>query len=277
MKHYENYFKNHKKQNIFYQSWIPDGDIKAILLIVHGLAEHSGRYENVVRHFTPKGYAIYAYDHPGHGRSNGERCFIERFDDFLQTLEAFSGQVKRGFSDTPVYVVGHSMGGAITASYLTTRQEDFSGAILSGPAVKISDNMPKITLLLGKILSALAPKSGLTQLNAEGVCRDPNVVKAYENDPLVYRGKITARLAGELFSAIKQTNKNAHKITIPLLIVQGGEDILVPADGAITFSEIVGSTDKTIKIYDDLYHEVFNEPEHEQVLTDVENWLESHL
>jgi acylglycerol lipase len=277
MSHYENHFKNHRKQDIFYQSWIPDDEIKAILLVVHGLAEHSGRYENVVKHFVPKGYAVYAYDHPGHGRSPGDRCYIDRFDDFLQTLECFSGLVRRGFPDTPVYLIGHSMGGAISAAYLTTRQEEFSGAILSGPAVKISDDMSKLTLFMGKVLSALAPKSGLLQLEADGISRDPEVVKTYENDPLVYRGKITARLAGELFSAIKRTAENAHKITLPLLIVQGGEDKLVPPDGASLFHERIGSADKSVKIYDGLYHEIFNEPEREEVLTDVENWLEHHL
>ena len=277
MKHFESYFKNHKKQTIFYQSWIPEDDIKAILLIVHGLAEHSGRYFPVVNHFVPKGYAVYAYDHPGHGKSHGTRCYIDRFNDFLLTLESFSGQIKRGFPNTPVFVIGHSMGGAVTAAYLTRRQEDFTGAVLSGPAVKISDDISGLSRLAGKVLSVLAPKSGVIQLNADGVSRDPEVVKAYEEDPLVHRGKITARLAGELFSAIVKTGKNAHKITLPILIVQGGEDKLVPADGVRLFGEKIGSKDKNVKIYDGLYHEVFNEPEREEVLSDVENWLERHL
>ena len=277
MHHNENYFKNHKKQKIFYQSWIPDADIKAILLVVHGLAEHSGRYENIIHHFVPKGYAVYAYDHPGHGKSHGDRCYIDRFDDFLMTLESFSGLVRKRFQKTPVFLLGHSMGGAISAAYLTTRQDDFSGAVLSGPAVMISDEMSKISLMMGKVMSVLAPKSGLLQLNADGVSRDPEVVNAYESDPLVYRGKITARLFGELFSAISRTLGNAYKITLPILIVQGGEDKLVPAKGAGLFGEKIRSVDKTIKIYEGLYHEVFNEPEHKEVLTDVENWLEKHL
>ena len=277
MKHFENYFKNHKKQSVFYQSWVPEGDTKAILLIVHGLAEHSGRYFPVVNHFVPKGYAVYAYDHPGHGKSHGERCYVDRFNDFLLTLESFSGMIKRGFPTTPVFVIGHSMGGAVTAAYLTRRQEDFSGAILSGPAVKISDEISVMTRLTGKVLSVLAPKSGVIQLDADGVSRDPAVVEAYENDPLVYRGKITARLAGELFKAIEKTGKNAHKITLPVFIVQGGEDKLVPAGGARQFAEKIGSKDKSVKIYDGLYHEVFNEPERQDVLSDVENWLERHL
>ncbi len=277
MKHREDSFKNHRKEDIFYQYWLPEGVMKAVLLIVHGLAEHSGRYMNVVNHFVPRGYAVYAYDHPGHGRSFGLRCHIDGFNDFLTTLEYFSSLVRRRHPGVPVFIIGHSMGGAVSAAYLTTNQDEFSGAILSGPAVKVSNKLPKFMLLMGKVQSALMPRSGLWQLEADGISRDPDVVKAYESDPLVYSGKITARLAAELFSAIRRTNDIADKITLPMLIVQGGLDRLVDPAGAKLFHQKIGSTDKTLKVYDGLYHEVFNEPERGKVLKDVEEWLSEHL
>jgi acylglycerol lipase len=277
MKHREDNFLNHRNEDVFYQCFLPEGEIKAILLIVHGLAEHSGRYMNVVDHFVSKGYGVYAYDHPGHGRSFGLRCFVRRFDDYLKPLEYFSSLVRRRHPGIPVFVVGHSMGGAVTAAYLTTSQDEFSGAVLSGPAVTISDKLSKFMQIMAAVQSALLPRSGLWQLEAEGVSRDPEVVAAYEKDPLVYRGKITARLAGELFKAIRRTYDQADKITLPMLIVQGGDDSLVPAAGAKEFYEKIGSTDKTLKIYDGLYHEVFNEPEHRDVLKDVSDWLAAHL
>jgi alpha-beta hydrolase superfamily lysophospholipase len=130
---------------------------------------------------------------------------------------------------------------------------------------------------VGKVISALMPKFGLIGLNAEGVSRDPAVVQAYVSDPLVWHGKITARLSAELVKAMQRVTAEATKITLPILIVQGSADKLVDPKGAQMLYEKVSSVDKAIKIYDGLYHEVYNEPEHDQVLGDVKAWLEAHL
>jgi len=169
------------------------------------------------------------------------------------------------------------MGGLISAAYLLEHQSELSGAILSGPSVKVPENISSATIFMGKMLSALMPKAGLLALEAEGVSRDPEVVKDYVNDPLVYTGKTTARLAAELLKAMQRVSAEAARITLPILMVQGGADRLVDPSGAQMLYEKVGSKDKTMKIYDGLYHEVFNEPEHPQVLSYVEGWLESHL
>ena len=166
------------------------------------------------------------------------------------------------------------MGGLISSIFLLDHQDELSGAVLSGPSVKVPD-MSSVTILAGKLFSTLMPKLGLLALEADGVSRDPEVVKAYINDPLVYTGKITARLAAELLKAMKSAAAGASKITLPILIAQGSEDRLVDPDGAQMLHDTVGSVDKTLKIYDGLYHEIFNEPEHQKVLGDVEAWLES--
>jgi alpha-beta hydrolase superfamily lysophospholipase len=134
-----------------------------------------------------------------------------------------------------------------------------------------------VTIFAGKLLSALLPRAGLIALEAEGVCRDPAVVEAYVNDPLVYTGKATARLGAELLKSMAHITAEAGKITLPVLIVQGGADRLVDPAGARMLYDAVGSADKTLRVYDGFYHEVFNEPEHEQVLGDVEEWLEKRL
>jgi alpha-beta hydrolase superfamily lysophospholipase len=152
-----------------------------------------------------------------------------------------------------------------------------TGAVLSGPAVKVHGTVSPTTIFLGKVISALMPKLGLVGLEAEGVSRDPAVVQAYVNDPLVCRGKVTSRLSAELLKAIRRVTGEATKITLPILIVQGSADKLVDPKGAQVLYDAVGSVDKTIKIYNGLYHEVFNEPEHDQVLGDVKAWLEAHL
>ena len=274
MNHQEGDFKGIRDLKIYYQCWLPEKDPKAVLFIVHGLAEHSGRYMNLVNHFVPLGYAIYGVDHIGHGKSDGLRVYVEQFEDFTDTLKDFSHMIRDWQPKKPLFLIGHSMGGLISSIFLLDHQDELSGAVLSGPSVKVPD-MSSVTILAGKLFSTLMPKLGMLALEADGVSRDPAVVQAYLNDPLVYTGKITARLAAELLKAMKRAEVDASKITLPILIAQGSEDRLVDPDGAQMLHDTVGSVDKTLKIYDGLYHEIFNEPEHQKVLGDVEAWLES--
>ena len=277
MKHHEGYFKSIRDTNIYYQYWLPEGEPKAILLVAHGIAEHSGRYMNVVNHFVPAGYAVYGIDHIGHGKSDGKRVCVERFQDYTKTLKKYFSMIRGWQPEKPIFLVGHSMGGLISSAYLLEHQDELTGAVLSGPGIKVPDNISNAVIFAGKILSLVMPKAGIIQLDAEGICRDPAVVDAYVNDPLVYTGKITARLGAEMLKTIQHVTGSATKIRLPIMIVQGGSDKLVDPRGAQLLYDSVSSEDKTIKIYDGLYHEVFNEPEHGQVLDDVKVWLESHL
>ena len=276
MKHHEGFFKGVRDANIYFQSWLPEGESKAALLFVHGLAEHSGRYGNVINHFVPLGYAVYGIDHLGHGKSEGERGHVKRFDDYTNTLKVYFDMVREWQPGKPIFLVGHSMGGLIGAVYLLDHQTELAGAVLSGPAVKIPGDVTPATIFMGKMLSALIPGFGLIGLEANGVSRDPGVVQAYVGDPLVHKGKMTARLAAEMLQAMRTIGDQAARITLPILIVQGSADKLVNPAGARMLYDAVSSADKEIKIYDGLYHEVFNEPEHDRVLRDVEIWLEAH-
>jgi acylglycerol lipase len=277
MRHQEGFFKGVRDANTYYQRWLPEDPARAVLLIVHGLAEHSGRYMNLVDHFVPLGYAVYGIDHLGHGKSEGERVYVERFQDFTDELKIYFDMIRVWQPEKPIFLVGHSMGGLITSVYLLDHQDELAGAILSGPSVKVPENISQAIILVGKVFSALMPRFGLIQLEAEGVSRDPGVVEAYVNDPLVYTGKTTARLAAELLKAMQRVTAEAAMITLPILIVQGGADKLVDPEGARLLYDSARSPDKTLKVYEGLYHEVFNEPEHELVLKDVEGWLEAHL
>lgn len=276
MKHQEGTFKGIRGETIYYQSWLPEGEPRAILLIVHGLAEHSGRYANVVNRFVPLGYAVYGVDHVGHGKSSGTRVFVERFEDYTDTLKTYFKLIRDRQPAKPVFLLGHSLGGLIGVVYLLDHQAEVTGAVLSGPAVKIKDDVSRSFILLGKMISVLMPKAGVMGLDAEGVSRDPAVVQAYVNDPLVYRGKVTARLSAELVKAIRRVHAEASSIRLPILILQGSADRLVDPKGAQMLYDAVSSVDKAIKTYDGLYHEVYNEPERDQVLGDVEAWLETH-
>jgi alpha-beta hydrolase superfamily lysophospholipase len=277
MKHIEGNFEGVRGTNIYYQGWLPEGDTKAVLLIVHGLGEHSGRYMNVVERFVPQGYAIYGFDHIGHGKSDGDREMVQRFDDFTNTLRIFYSMVEEWQAGVPIFLLGHSMGGTIASYYLLDHQVDFKGAIISAPLVKVGDSVSRATITMSKILSKIAPKMGVMALDVNGISRDPKVVEVYVNDPLVFHGKTPARIGAELLSAMMRITAEAGKFTLPLIIVQGAEDILVEPSGAQMLYDKASSADKSLKIYDGMYHEVFNEPDRERVLKEVENWLESQL
>lgn len=277
MKYQEGYLKGVRDTDIYYQYWLPEGEPKAILLVVHGLAEHSGRYMNVVNFLVPSGYAVYGIDHIGHGKSDGKRVYVKRFQDYTKTLKNYFDMIREWQPEKPIFLIGHSMGGLISAAYLLEHQDELSGAVLSGPGIKVPDNISQAIIFVGNMLSIIMPKAGLIQLDAEGVSRDPAVVDAYVNDPLVYTGKITARLGAELLKAMQCVTDQAPKIRLPIMIVQGSDDKLVDPSGAQLLYDLVSSKDKTIKIYNGFYHEVFNEPEHEQVLNDVKTWIEAHL
>lgn len=245
-----------------------------MLIIVHGLSEHSGRYMNLVNYFVPKGYAVYGLDHVGHGRSPGTRVFVERFDHFVESVHQFVGLISEWLPGVPRILVAHSLGGLIGTAFLIAHQSMVDIALLSGPAVKMPESISPITITIGRILSVIVPKLGVTQLGAGGISRDPAVVQAYLDDPLVYNGKITARLGSEIFKTMQYVTGHAEQITLPLLIIHGGSDKVVDPASAKMLYERVSSTDKSLKIYEGLYHETFNEAEHLQVMADVEEWFE---
>ena len=276
MHHTEGNFKDASNANIYYQAWLPEGEVKAVLLILHGLGEHSGRYTNVVDHFVPLGYAVYGFDLIGHGKSDGMREYVDRFEEFTDTLTLYYKMIRGWQTNKPVFLLGHSMGGLIQVYYLLDHQADFKGAVISAPSVKVGESISQTVITFAKILSALAPKAGLQALDASSISSDPAVVSAYVSDPLVFHGKTTARLGGELLKAIERVTAEMDAIRLPFIIVQGGKDRLSDPQGAQMLYDRAGSSDKTLKIYPDLQHEVFNEPDRARVLKDVETWLEAH-
>lgn len=277
MVHEEGFFQGVRGMRIYRQSWLPDGEPRAAVLIVHGLGEHSGRYTNVVNELVPLGYALYGLDHAGHGKSDGTREYVERLEDYTDTLDIYRGMVAQAQPGKPLFLYGHSMGGLITAYYLLDRQAGLAGAVLSAALTRVPANISALTITMGRVLSRLAPKAGVLGLDAAGVSRDPSVVQAYVSDPLVHHGKTTARLSAEMLRAMGRISAEAGKITLPVLIYAGSADRMVNPDDARFLHGAIGSADKTLKIYDGLYHEAHNEPEHPTVLGDMAAWLAAHV
>lgn len=263
--------------NLFWQKWLPQECPKAIILLVHGYAEHSGRYQYFAEHCVGKGYAVFAVDHWGHGKSEGAPGFVPDFSVFRDGVDRLFDQVKQDFPDLPIMLVGHSMGGLISATYLLSEQQKFSACVLSGPAIKAAEEPSSVLKAISGFLSRFFPKLGVLALDANGVSRDPDVVADYLADPLVYNGKMGARLAAEMLANMAMVQENAGRISLPMLMLHGGKDSLAGVEGSEFLDTHISSHDKQLKIYPELFHEIFNEPEKDTVLKDMTDWLDAQL
>jgi len=276
MDHLEGTFQGFEGLELYYQRWRPGGEPKAVLTIVHGFGEHSGRYANVVNWLVPKGYAIYAFDLRGHGRSPGQRSYINRWAEYREDVRAFLTFAQKQEPGRPLFLMGHSMGGLIVLEYTLHYPEGLQGVIVSGPALAQTGVSP-LLMALGRLLSRIWPRFTLeTNLDATAISRDPAVVEAYVNDPLVH-SVATARLGAEMSKAMAWVNDHAADLRVPLLILQGGADRLVSPEASRAFFERVASEDKTFYEYEGYYHEPHNDVGKERPLADLEAWLEEHL
>ncbi|NNH72391.1 alpha/beta hydrolase [Nocardia uniformis] len=265
-----------KGGRIFWRAWLPEAEPRAVAVIVHGIAEHSGRYDHVGQRLAAAGIAAYALDHHGHGQSAGAKANIDTMESTADNVAAMLAIAVEKHPDLPRFLIGHSMGGLITA-YLATRAPiDVTGIVLSAPAIDIEAGNAA-QKLVAPLLSKYAPNLGVIKLDSKLISRDPEVVHAYNTDPLVYTGAVVARTGTEMLNATYIVKDRLRNLTVPLLVLQGTADGLVSPTSADVLEKGVAAKDLTVIRYDGLYHEVFNEPEQDKVLTDVMKWLEAHL
>jgi alpha-beta hydrolase superfamily lysophospholipase len=244
----------------------------AVIVIVHGLCEHCGRYDYVVNKLNSYGYSVYRMDLRGHGKSEGESTFINSFEEYIEDCNIIVKLAKQQNPEKPIFMLGHSMGGFISASYGIQYPDFLKGQILSGAAVMV---LPDLKNALNLDYKAQA-QTRIPNALPDKVSRDPNVVKAYRDDPLVKKD-FTIMLMGEIFIRGAQwIEQNRKKYRYPCLILHGGNDQIVPPLASHTFYEEIASTDKQLKIYDNLYHEILNEPEKDMVIEDIHAWIKSH-
>ena len=277
MQHTEGKFTGRNNCNLYRQAWLPDGVPIAVLIVVHGIAEHSGRYSNLVNYFVPKGYAVYSFDLRGHGKSDGIRSYIEHFSYYLDDLKIFYDKVKEENKNSKVFLIGHSMGSTIAVAYALEHQKELNGLIVSGTTLKAGASINPATILIAKILSILLPKMGVTALDANLISRDKAVVDAYRNDPLVYTGKLRARWGTELLKTMNEIQSKMSELSLPVLIMQGTADRISDPSSSKMLFDGVGSRDKTMKLYEGFYHEIFNDPQRQEVFSDMEAWLKLHI
>ncbi|MBI2340532.1 MAG: lysophospholipase [Deltaproteobacteria bacterium] len=278
MKPFESYFKSHDHHRLFYQEWKGEmGKAKGVLIFVHGLNEHSGRYSNPVRYFSKRGYTLYLFDQRGHGRSDGLRSHVDSFGHYLKDLDEFTRFVAGREKGKKIFMVGHSMGGQIVLNYVARGGTPLAGFVTSSANIQVALNIPWLKRKLALGLSRFVPRLNLAgEIDPKWISRDPEVVRAYKRDPLVSK-KISLKLIAELLANQEKLPALAPKVRIPGLLLHAGDDHICAREGSEAFYKKMGSKDKQVKIYDGFYHELFNEFGKEEVFGDMEKWLARHL
>jgi alpha-beta hydrolase superfamily lysophospholipase len=262
---------------IFFQQWEVTNP-KAILVIIHGLGEHSGRYGNLIDALQNKGIAIYALDHRGFGRSGGKRGYVDSFMDYIYDMKIFVNMIKDKHPNKPVIMLGHSMGGVLALKYALTHAEDLDALILSSPglvpAIKVPAWKKNLAIFLSSKIPSLTMPSGL---DATTISRDKEVVKQYLADPLVH-DKVTPRFYVEMMNTIDECINRCGEIKHPLLLFHGTADALVLDEASKIVYQKASSKDKTLKLFEGLYHETMNElePDRKKVLKLVAEWIVAH-
>ncbi len=262
---------------LHWHAWLPEGTIRAVVVLAHGYAEHLGRYAYFAEKLNAAGIGVYALDHWGHGKSDGSYGFVPRFSAYADGMDALLARVETRHGDTPRFLIGHSMGGPIAVLHLLQHQAKYAGMVLSGPAIKAAAEPSTLLIWVSRLLSRFVPHMGVLALEAQEISRSTAVVADYLTDPLVYNGKMSARLAAEMFDAMATVRVRAGDITLPVLLLHGEADSLTAPEGSRFLNDNVSSADRTLKLYPGLYHEIFNEPERDSVIGDVTIWIAKHL
>ena len=271
----EGTFQGANGVKLYYQSWHPQALAKAILVIVPGHGGHSGTFTRMVAYLVERNYIIYSFDLRGNGRSLGQRGYINSWAEFRADLTAFLNLVTAKKPALPLFLIGQSMGGTIALDYVLRESDRLQGLILMAPALGLGVSPWK--LWLGKILSRIWPHFALdTGIDLSAGSRDPEVVAAFARDTLRH-SQGTARLATELLKTINWINDHATELKVPLLILHGGADrVTLPEDSRIFWQRLT-LADKERREYPDSYHELHNDLNYQEVLTDIQDWLNRHL
>ncbi|CAN5743934.1 alpha/beta hydrolase [soil metagenome] len=257
-------------------SWVPN-DPKVVALLMHGHAEHIGRYRHVIAALNARGYAVYGQDHRGHGRSGGERALAMRFDDYVDDFRLMTVAAQIAHPGLPLVLIGHSMGGLIAARYALVHGSDLSALVTSGAAFIIDEGVPVWKKWLATLIARIAPKAPFPRDDSDTLSYDPAVRNAFKTDPLNYHGKTRMRTAVEMTRAGANALERAGELRPPYLAMHGADDALTSPRGTELFFERAGSTDKTLKVWPRMKHEIFNEVERDSVIMYMLDWLDERV
>jgi alpha-beta hydrolase superfamily lysophospholipase len=273
----EGTFQGEAGLELYYQSWHPSGQPKAVLVIIHGVAEHSNRYRNLVDNLLPGNIAIYTYDQRGHGKSPGQRGYIDSWNEYRTDLKHFLDYVQQVEPDLPMFVYGHSQGALELLDYLINEPISISGTLVSAVPLDSDDAASPLLVAVVKILSRVWPTFSIdSPINPAQLSCDAREVIKYQDDPEVFK-ILTARWGTEYLKTQDEVREKAASIDQPILIMHGGDDTLCDPKGSQFLYDQVSSADKTLKIYPSYFHEIHNEPGHITVVNDIEAWISDRV
>ncbi|MER7008640.1 lysophospholipase [Dactylosporangium sp. NPDC000555] len=261
---------------IVYDAWLPERGVSGVVVLSHGMGEHARRYDHVIARLGELGLAVYAPDHRGHGRSGGKRLLARRIAEYTDDLDVLFAEVRRRHPGQVPFLIGHSMGAMIALTYALDHQAGLRGLVLSGTPVRPGKGIPKPAIAVAKVLGRVAPSAPVQSLPSSLISKDPAVVAKYDADPLVHHGKVPAGLGGAMLTQMAVLQRRLPELTLPTLVLHGSEDGLVDAESSRLIAARAGSKDLTLHVYDGLHHEVYNEPEQDRVLDDLDGWLKVH-
>jgi len=271
----EGSFEGVEGVRIFTREWQPSGTPRGVVVISHGLNAHSGLYQWAAEQFTAGGLAVYALDHRGRGRSEGERFFVKKFADWTRDLATFIDRVKAREPGLPVFLLGHSAGGVIACGYTLEHQDRIAGLICEDFAYQTP--APDLAVAIVKGISHLAPHAHVLKLKNEDFSRDPAVVAAMNADPLLANESQPSETVAELARAADLLGKSFQRITLPLLILHGTADKVTKPSGSKEFYEKAGASDKTLKLYEGHFHDLLNDIGKELVIADIKGWIAARI
>lgn len=279
MNRFESEFEN-AGTNFYVQGWEPDSTPKAIVALVHGLGEHTGRYAHVGKALTDAGYALVGFDLRGHGKSSGARGHFPALDSVIGDIRQFFQFLSGRYTGLSQFLYGHSLGGLLSLVYTVQNNTlALKGVVVTGPALRTSLQEQRGKLAMARILGSLAPALTIPSgLDANMISRDKAIVEKYVNDPLVHE-KTSLGLGKAALTAIDLCFARAREFAYPLLIMHGKADTLTYPSGSEDFARLAGEKNKdvTLKLWDNLYHEIHNEPEQADVFKVMVEWLNKHL
>lgn len=261
---------------IFSRSWRPEtGSPRGVVVLVHGFNSHSGYYTWVAEQFVAHGLAVYALDLRGRGQSDGERFFVQKFDDYVSDVDGMVQIAKSREPGLPVFLLGHSAGGVVSCIYALEHQAELAGLICESFAHQVP--APDFALAVLKGLSHLAPHAHVLKLPNEAFSRDPAVVQAMNDDPLIAHEVQPTQTVAEMVRADERLKQEFPLITLPLFILHGTLDKATKPSGSQFFYDTAGASDKTLKLYEGHFHDLLNDVGKEDVLADIQSWIDARL
>jgi acylglycerol lipase len=260
---------------LFTRSWRPAETPRAVVVLVHGLKSHGGLFEWAAERLAEHGFAVYALDLRGHGKSGGERLFIEKFEDYISDVDAVVQHARAQHPALPIFVLGHSAGGVVSSVYALEHQNDLAGFVCESFAQEVPT--PAAVLSAVKALSRIAPRLGVFALKNEHFSRDPAFVERMNDDPLIERRPYPSKTVAEIRRAEERLAGSFPRMTLPVLILHGTRDRVTKPHGSQLFYDTTGSTDKTLKLYDGHFHDLLNDVGKEEVLGEVTAWIDAHV